>query len=301
MIIDQINLNHLRVFQCVYKNKSMTKAANELALTQSGVSQHIKQLEEVLNLKLFDRVKHKLIPTGDANDLFEKTSKSLLDIEVALLELSSHKDLLRGTIHIGIPIEFGNAFVLPKISEFAKEHEMVNFQFTYGYAAEIEKLLIEGDLDLAIIDDYHVDPAIELKHIYNEELYLCVSPSYLKRKQMAVSHDKEFYENLDYIKYNKDEAVLNAWFKHHYNFKHLNLNVRAILMDVEGLAKLIIQGLGAGILPDHMILKLKDRKEKVEIIKGRKKTMINKISIATIKNKTHTKATQALIEKLQTN
>ncbi len=295
MIIDQINLNHLRVFQCVYKQNSMTKAAQELNLTQSGVSQHIKQLEEMLNLKLFDRIKHNLHPTSDAKDLYEKTSKSLMDIEVALLELSTNRDLLRGTINIGVPIEFGNAFILPKIASFAKEHTLVDFNFTYGYAAEIEKSLLSGNLDLAVIDDFQVDPSIELTHLYNEELYLCVSPDYLKRKRVKTAHDKEFYEGLDYLKYNKEEAVLNAWFKHHYNFKNLRLNVRAILMDVEGLAKLITNGLGAGILPDHMILKLRDRKEKVEIIKGKKKVMINPISLATIKNKTHSKAVEALI------
>jgi DNA-binding transcriptional LysR family regulator len=42
MIIDHINLNHLRIFQSVYKTQSMTTAAGELHLTQSGVSQHIK-------------------------------------------------------------------------------------------------------------------------------------------------------------------------------------------------------------------------------------------------------------------
>lgn len=274
----------------------MTKAATELNLTQSGVSQHIKQLEEMLTLKLFDRVKHKLIPTSDAKDLFIKTSKSLLDIEVALLELSSHKDLLRGTVNMGIPIEFGNAFILPILSKFAQMHEKVNLQLTYGYAAEIEKLLLNGSLDLAVIDDYQIDPAIELIHLYNEELYLCVAQSYLKRKQMKPSHDKEFYENLDYVKYNKEEAVLNSWFKHHYNFKHLNLNVRAILMDVEGLAKLITSGLGAGILPDHMIIKLRENKEKIEVINGKKKTMINKISLARIKNKSHSNASTELMK-----
>jgi len=58
MLIDQINLNQLRVFESVYRTKSMTHAARELHLTQSGVSQHIKALEDVLTLKLFDRIKH---------------------------------------------------------------------------------------------------------------------------------------------------------------------------------------------------------------------------------------------------
>jgi len=64
LLIDQLNLNHLRVFECVYRTGSMTAAAKELHLTQSGVSQHIKSLEDVLNFKLFDRIQQRLVPTS---------------------------------------------------------------------------------------------------------------------------------------------------------------------------------------------------------------------------------------------
>ena len=47
MIINNLNLNHLLVFECVFRNGSMTAASKELHLTQSGVSQHMKSLEDV--------------------------------------------------------------------------------------------------------------------------------------------------------------------------------------------------------------------------------------------------------------
>ena len=53
MLIDKINLNLLRIFEKVYETKSMTRSAQELFMTQSGISQNIKHLEEILNLKLF--------------------------------------------------------------------------------------------------------------------------------------------------------------------------------------------------------------------------------------------------------
>ncbi|MCC6137911.1 MAG: LysR family transcriptional regulator, partial [Bdellovibrionaceae bacterium] len=59
MLLDQINMNYLRIFEAVYRTRSMTQAANELHLTQSGISQHIKSLEDTLDLQLFDRIKQK--------------------------------------------------------------------------------------------------------------------------------------------------------------------------------------------------------------------------------------------------
>ncbi len=66
MILDNLNLNHLRLFESVYRSENMTKAAEELHLTQSGVSQHMKSLEEAVGVKLFDRVRQSLIPSKAA-------------------------------------------------------------------------------------------------------------------------------------------------------------------------------------------------------------------------------------------
>ena len=88
MLLDQFNLNQIRVFECVYRTRSMTMAAKELHITQSGVSQHIKSLEEILEITLFDRVKQKLLPTSSADQLYLEWSKSIADIEKTLLNVS---------------------------------------------------------------------------------------------------------------------------------------------------------------------------------------------------------------------
>ena len=62
--IQQINLIQLRAFEAVFRTKSMTAAAQELHLTQPGISQHIHSLEDLLERKLFDRVHRKLLPTA---------------------------------------------------------------------------------------------------------------------------------------------------------------------------------------------------------------------------------------------
>ena len=67
MLTSSLNLNILRVFETVYSTRSMTKAAQVLFLTQSGVSQHIKSLEESLEFALFDRLQKKLVPTEKAH------------------------------------------------------------------------------------------------------------------------------------------------------------------------------------------------------------------------------------------
>src|SRR4051812_5232545 len=113
MLIDHVNLNHLRVFECVYRTRSMTTASRELHLTQSGVSQHIKTFEDGLGVKLFDRIKQRLIPTSAAALLFKRCAEGLYGIEQALTEIKGGEKQLSGTVNIGMPIEFGNNIMMP--------------------------------------------------------------------------------------------------------------------------------------------------------------------------------------------
>ena len=175
MLIDKINLNHLRVFECVYQNRSMTKSAGELFLTQSGVSQHIKHLEDTLEVKLFDRIKHRLVPTQEAKELYLKCSESLSQIEAALDGLSSQRNKLRGNVSLGIPLQFGNDMILPLLSAFGQRHPQLQFSIFYGYASDMQDKMLSGELDMAIVDDYPFDPAVQIHPIYREELHLCLS------------------------------------------------------------------------------------------------------------------------------
>ena len=128
MFIDNLNLNHIRIFEGVFRTKSMTKAAEELHMTQSGVSQHIKHLEEILGVVLFDRIKQRLIATENAAVLYKTCSESLFNIEKALADIKGVEQRLIGTITLGVPIEFGNSFVIPLLSEFGKQNPGVKFK-----------------------------------------------------------------------------------------------------------------------------------------------------------------------------
>src|ERR1700722_8954080 len=98
MIVDQLNLNQLRIFENVYRTRSMTEASRELHLTQSGVSQHIKSLEDVLGFRLFDRIKHRLVPTPKAAAFYLHVSQGLLQIEHALVDLKGDVRKLTGIV-----------------------------------------------------------------------------------------------------------------------------------------------------------------------------------------------------------
>ena len=301
MIIDHINLNHLRIFECVYRAKSMTEAAKELHLTQSGVSQHMKTLEDVLEVKLFDRVKQRLIPTNSGNLLFKKCTEALYGIEDILSQLRGGKQSLSGTVSIGMPIEFGNNLVLPLLSKFGIDHPMVRFGLRYGFVTEMNEGILKGDLDFAFVDSFILDSRITTEKIYDEALHLCCTPSMLekieKSPRKGAAENKKFFESLEYVDYQPGEPILRLWFQHHLGTRHLNLNVRATVMDVQGVSRLIHTGAYAGVLPGHLVEQLqKDapKNKKLHIFKGSESMLKNSISVAYLKERTQSPASTAL-------
>ena len=286
MLNTDLNLNHLRVFSWVYQKRSMTEAANELHQTQSGVSQHIKNLEDLLGVKLFDRLHRKLIPCPEADQLYEQCQKSFKDLEYAIMNIRPHdnKDL-RGTIRIGLPEEFGTNVILPLIGVFGGEHPNTRFDIKFGLAAEICAQLIDGELDLALVDHFQVDSRVALRQVYSETLHLCINPELLR--QLGTFRNKlEYYENLPFIAYQPGEPVIRMWFAHHFERRKTKIRSRATAVNVQGVAQLILAGLGAGVIPNHLIERLKSQNHELHVYKGSSKPLENTISLATLQDRT---------------
>ncbi|MEC7181255.1 MAG: LysR family transcriptional regulator, partial [Bdellovibrionota bacterium] len=200
MLIDKINLNLLRIFEKVYETKSMTRASQELFMTQSGVSQNIKHLEEILELKLFDRVKQRLLPTEKASILYENCKKNLRGIEQTLLRVTEKEEELMGSVSIGLPIEFGNNLVLPLLHKLGEKYPKVTYRIKYGLGQSINKELFSGGLHFAFVDDFNLYKIIKLKKITDETLVMCASESYMA-KFGPIKNKKSYFENLDYLDY----------------------------------------------------------------------------------------------------
>lgn len=286
MLIDSLNLNVLRIFERVYSLRSMTHAAEELHLTQSGVSQHIYNLESQLEIKLFDRIKKQLIPTDKAHQLYKVCFQSLHSIEDELWKVKDVKRELSGTVTIGMPSEFGQNIVIPLLGEFTKEHANVSLNLIMEFAPVINQELINGNIDFAFVDDFTPDPRIHTEKVYDEFLDLCISEAAL-RKFGQPDGTRKFFESLDYIDYFTGEPVLRQWFSRQYKFKDIDLKVRAYVANPQGVARFICMDLGAGVLPDHVFQKLNKEGKNIICLEGATgKAVTNSIHLAHLKQRT---------------
>lgn len=258
MNIRSLNLNSLVVFSNVFSRGSMTLAAKDLGMTQPGVTQHIRNLEGLLNVELFHRLGKKLIPTKEAETLYREISVSLENIEQILVNVTKKDRQFSGVVRVGVPIEFGNTVILPHLSKIRRQFPQVQFHITYGLPHELSSMILEGKLDFAFMDHYQSNPAIKREVVYKENLILCCSKEYAELVGVPKKKERQYFESLSYVDYQAGDAILRDWFDRAFGFKKLNLSVASYCFDVQGIATLVKSSMGVGVLPEHVFLKHKD-------------------------------------------
>jgi DNA-binding transcriptional LysR family regulator len=296
--LNKINVNQLKVFETVYRTKSMTLAAQELFLTQSGVSQHIKKLEEDLEVQLFVRNRQELFAYPEADRLYRACEKAFGELSQTLEQLQESQELeLEGTIRIGVPTEFGNNVIIPKISEWSHPFAKVKFDIVYGYGSHLTDLLQANQLDLAFVDSVKWHSGLKAQPVFEESLSLAVSHEYLKKRDLMFKSSKPKiaqFMQLDYLDYEHQESILRLWFKHHFGKKNLPLKIRVWAMSVQGVASLIKQDMGAAILPDHVIEKVLKEGVSMHVFKGPKEILKNEISLVWMRKRPLPRAAEEL-------
>jgi DNA-binding transcriptional LysR family regulator len=115
------DLRSLAIFVKVAERRSFVRAASELGITQSGVSNAINRLEDQLGTRLLARTTRHVGLTEDGAAFFERCRQILDDLEEAELVLRETSVKCAGTLRLDLPVSFGRIKVLPLLGGFQAE------------------------------------------------------------------------------------------------------------------------------------------------------------------------------------
>src|SRR3569832_2105911 len=117
-----MELRHLRYFTSLAECLSFTRAAERVHVTQTTLSNQIKQLEDELGHELFERIGKRVVLTEAGETFLSYASKALLEVDHGLSHLKRAGDVLTGEVRIGATGSFNVGFVPECLASFLEKN-----------------------------------------------------------------------------------------------------------------------------------------------------------------------------------
>ena len=183
----RINLNQLRAFFLAARERSITKAAESLYVTQPAVTMQIKSLEQDLEVKLFRKYGKSLELTGAGHALFGYAEKIFEIVEEMEYVLKGHATSAHGSLTIGTTRSFARHLMPGLLSRFQKRFPKVKVILKVGSSQEVADGVLDFTYDVGTIGRLPYKSRLNVIPYSREEFSLVVSPQHRFAKCEAVS------------------------------------------------------------------------------------------------------------------
>jgi LysR family transcriptional regulator, nitrogen assimilation regulatory protein len=148
------NLKDIRLFVAVYEERSFTVAAQREHATQSGVSQHIRKLEDRFGARLFSRDRGNVTPTPAGDSYYRRCVELLRAYQAADISVRSYAGGLTGEIAIGLMPTMTRCALAPSLTRFIDRHPNVVMRTTEAYSGVLTGQVRAGTLDFAVVPGF---------------------------------------------------------------------------------------------------------------------------------------------------
>jgi len=146
-----MNLNRLWVFHITAILKNFSRAAEELHLTQPGISKHIKELERYYGTRLFKRLTRKVVLTEAGEILFTHTKSMFNTLDEAGMRISDLSHLKGGRLQIGSSVTIGT-YVLPEIlKSFISTYPAIDVSVSISLSQTIEEEVLSDNIEIGLV------------------------------------------------------------------------------------------------------------------------------------------------------
>lgn len=260
----------------VYKERSFSKAAKNLFISQPSLSGTIKRVEEEIGYEIFDR-STKPIGVTDIGEKYIKTIEKILKLERHFIQyVNDVDDLKAGNVSVGGTQQY-TSYMLPAIvSKFIEKYPHINVDIVEAKTSSLIKYLNEGIIDIAI-DNYSYDEEDYSRQFQTKDtMILTVPKSFISNKKLkdyALSFEEiqsgEFKnDDIPFVKLSefKDENFIllkegnDTRTRAHKKFVNENITPK-VLLEVEQQItsyNLTAYGLGISFISDYLIRNVGD-------------------------------------------
>ncbi|MCW8206949.1 transcriptional regulator GcvA [Verminephrobacter aporrectodeae subsp. tuberculatae] len=161
-------LNGLKVFEIAARHLSFSRAAQELCVTNAAVSHQIKQLEEFLGLRLFDRRNNQLGLTCAGERYAPRVREALRALQSATDRLLSDRT---APLRVGVPPVFGEKWLVPRLYRFFNRHPEISIDVASATTPDLRAC------DLLVADRRMDAPGLVTEHLVATDFFPVCAPA----------------------------------------------------------------------------------------------------------------------------
>lgn len=171
-----MKLQLMKIFIKVYQTQNITRAAEQLHMTQPAVTRAIQEIERYYGVCLFERINRGLYVTESGRQLYAQALHIVESFDMMEKGLRNWDEF--GVLRVGASITLGS-FLMPRLAaEFSREHPHLKLKVLISNGAEIQRQLCENQLDVAFIEGGVVDPQLTFETFADDRLVVIMPPDH---------------------------------------------------------------------------------------------------------------------------
>ncbi len=231
-----MELRQLKYFVKTAQTLNFSEAARALFVTQSTLSQQIRCLEQELGVDLFSRSSHSVILTESGEHLLPIAIRTLQDAEQCFIQISDLKQMLSGTLNIGITYTFA-PILTESVKEFTSQYPGVKLNITCGTMSEVLEMLKDRKVDFVLCFKPNItDEEIDSHILFDNQLSVIVSKNHPLASRESLSIDD--IRNQVFAMPAKETQARNA-FERVFPGMYEKLNVKVDINEVNVLLSIV--------------------------------------------------------------
>jgi DNA-binding transcriptional LysR family regulator len=237
-------LHQLQVFLKITQTQSVTKAAEELCLTQPAVSIQLKNLQDQFEIPLTEVVGRKLFITDFGKEIALAAENILNEVYAINYKTMAHKGKLTGRLKISV-VSTGK-YVMPHfLSAFIAQNEGIELMMDVTNRAKVIESLDKNEVDFSLVSVLPDNLKVENIELLENKLFLVANT---KSKFTKKIYDKSIFEDLPLI-YREQGSGTRLVMERFIEENKLPVRKKMELTSNEAVKQAVIAGLGCSIMP----------------------------------------------------